>query len=95
MTLYSSAQRRFRLIHRTLAPIVVAPIMLTLLSGVLYQIALLTGKGSDYSWLLAAHVGHFGWLNLDQIYPFINAFCLLFMVGSGLSMWIQIQRHRH
>lgn len=92
--LYTSAQRRFRLVHRTLAPIAILPILLTLISGVLYQIANLTDKGSDYGWLLAIHVGHFGWLNLDQIYPFINAFCLLFMGGSGMSMWLQIQRQR-
>lgn len=77
-----------RTYHRLLAPIVLLPFMITLLTGSLYQIALMMGN-FDFYWLIEVHKGKYGPLDLSFIYPFLNAFGLLFMVGTGISMWWQ------
>lgn len=92
MTQYLVTQRVFRQIHRNLAPLVLLPVLITLVSGSLYQIASLAGQAGDYYWILQIHRGNFGIINLEQIFPFINGIGLLVMVGSGISMWIQMQR---
>lgn len=53
-------QARFRQLHRTLASIMVLPILLTLLTGSVYQIVTINGQGADFIWLLDWHKGHFG-----------------------------------
>jgi hypothetical protein len=55
----------------------ILPILLTLITGSIYQIVDIGGKGGDFNWLLDWHKGHFGILNLERIYPFLNA------LGSG------------
>ncbi len=92
MALYTSFQRRLRLFHRTLAPVVLLPVLMTLITGSLYQIALLSNQSGKYFWLMRLHRGDFFLINLDQIYPFLIALCLLVMTGSGISMWIQMHR---
>jgi len=60
-----------------LAPIIILPVLLTVFTGSLFQVAVLTGKGNDFLWLLELHKGKFGRINLEMIYPFLNAFGLL------------------
>lgn len=72
-----------------LAPIMVLPILLTLVTGTLYQIVDLAGRGEDFDWLLDWHKGHFGSLNLEIVYPFLNALGLLALAVTGFSMWLQ------
>ncbi|GAB4211432.1 MAG: hypothetical protein OHK0012_03910 [Synechococcales cyanobacterium] len=82
--------------HRTLAPVVLLPLIVTLLTGSLYQIASLQGN-FDFYWLIEVHKGKYGPVDLTAIYPFLNAFGLLFMVSTGISMWwqwLQTQRRR-
>ncbi len=83
-----------RKVHRVLAPIVLAPFLVTLLTGSLYQIALLTDNVADYYWLIQAHRGNFQIINLEVVYPFLNALGLLVMIGTGFSMWLQMLRPR-
>lgn len=78
-----------RRLHFWLAPIMVFPIFLTLITGSLFQVAVVTKKANDFLWLLEFHRGHFGSINLELIYPFINAFGLLLLAGSGLILWFQ------
>lgn len=85
---------RVRKLHQILAPIVVLPLILTLLSGSMYQMALLSGKASKFSWLLDLHTGRWGNLNLEMIYPFFNALGLLTLAITGLMMWFRIVRSR-
>ena len=82
-------QTRFRQLHRTLAPVMVLPILLTLLTGSFYQVFSLGGREADFDWLLDWHKGHFGALNLETIYPFLNALGLLTLTITGISMWLQ------
>ncbi len=81
-----------RHLHRTLAPIMVLPLLLTLLTGTVYQIVDLVGKGEEFDWLLDWHKGDFGALNLEVIYPFLNALGLLALLFTGISMWLNMRR---
>lgn len=90
----TSGKRRLRQLHRSLAPIMVLPLLITLTTGVSFQFALLSGQGSDYLWLLALHKGKFGTINLETVYPFLNALGLLFLVITGITMWWQTRRRR-
>jgi uncharacterized iron-regulated membrane protein len=85
-------QARLRQLHRTIAPIMILPVLLTLITGSLYQIVDLGEKGKDFDWLLDWHKGHFGSLNLEAIYPFLNALGLLTLAITGISMWVQMRR---
>jgi len=83
-----------RKVHRILAPIMLLPLLLTLITGSLYQIALLTDNVGDYYWLIQAHRGNWQVVNLELIYPFLNALGLLVMVITGTSMWVQMRPKR-
>lgn len=87
-----SRQARFRQIHRTLAPIMVAPILLTLITGTFYQLADLSGQDKAFDWLLQLHKGNFFIINLESIYVFLNALGLLFLAVTGITMWTQVRR---
>ena len=89
----ASRKHRFRKIHRTVAPIMILPILLTLLTGSAYQVTELLGKDDDFRWLLALHKGHFGALNLESFYVFLNALGLLTMAITGITMWLHMQRN--
>jgi hypothetical protein len=81
---------QLRKIHRVLAPIMVLPLLLTLVTGTLYQIAILMDSAPDYFYFLEWHRGTFGPVDLRLAYPYLNAIGLLVMVGTGISLWIQI-----
>ncbi|NEO25827.1 MAG: PepSY domain-containing protein [Kamptonema sp. SIO4C4] len=85
---------RLRRFHFFLAPIMIAPILLTLLTGSLFQVAALTGNGTEFLWLLDLHQGKFGVINLEWVYPFLNAFGLLAIATSGIAMWWQTRPRR-
>ncbi|OKH19941.1 hypothetical protein [[Limnothrix rosea] IAM M-220] len=80
-------KRAIRKLHRSLVPIMVAPLIITVLSGTLFQIAALTGRAVDFIWLLKLHKGNLGFINLEKIYPFLNGFGLLLLIVSGVVMW--------
>lgn len=85
-------QARIRQLHRFLAPVMLLPILLTLLTGSVYQVVDLGGRGEDFDWLLDWHKGHFGSLNIETIYPFLNALGLLTLTITGTQMWLQMRR---
>lgn len=84
--------QNIRHLHRTLAPIMVLPLLLTAITGTIYQIVDLAGKGDTFDWLLDWHKGHFGVLNLEVIYPFLNALGLFILILTGISMWLRSPR---
>lgn len=69
------------------------PTVLTLITGTFYQIFDLAGQEDSVDWLLDFHKGHFGRLNLETIYPFLNALGLLILAATGISMWLQMRRN--
>ena len=91
MTSRASQPFNIRKVHRLIAPIMVVPIVLTLITGTIYQMFDLAGQGDSVGWLLDAHKGHFGALNLEAVYPFLNALGLLVLAVTGISMWLQMR----
>ena len=83
---------RLRHLHYILAPIMFLPIFLTAITGSLFQVAVITGKSADFLWLLELHRGKFGSVNLELIYPLLNAFGVLFIALTGIVMWLQIHK---
>lgn len=80
---------RLRQLHRTLVPIMVVPLLLTLTTGTLFQFAALSDRASDFIWLLELHRGKFGQINLELVYPFLNGLGLLTLLITGFLMWWQ------
>jgi len=83
-----------RQLHFKLAPIIIFPVLLTILTGSLFQVAVLIGKENDFLWLLDLHKGKFGRINLEMIYPFLNALGLLAIATTGITMWLQTRPPR-
>ena len=97
MTTVKTAQRqlqKLKKLHSFVAPIVIVPIILTLITGSVYQLFDLAGNGDSVDWLLDLHKGHFGPVNLEVVYPFLNALGLLFMAITGGTMWLDLRRIR-
>ena len=80
---------RIRQLHRALVPFAVLPLLITLTTGLLFQFAVVSDRANDFLWLLDLHRGKFGQINLELIYPFINALGLLTFLITGLFMWLQ------
>jgi hypothetical protein len=81
---------QFRQFHRAVAPIMTIPLLLTAITGSIYQIADLSGN--DAKWILELHKGNFGNLKLEGIYPFLNTLGLLVLLATGILMWLQMRR---
>ena len=90
MTNRKSSQ--FRQFHRAIAPTMALPLLLSAVTGSIYQITDLSGN--EAKWLLEMHKGNFGILKLEVIYPFLNALGLLALLATGTLMWLQTQRSR-
>lgn len=89
-----SRQLRFRQLHRALAPIMIGPLLISLTTGTIYQILDVAGKEDSSRWLLEIHKGNFGILNLEAIYPFLNALGLLTLIITGIFLWLLTQQKR-
>lgn len=83
---------RLRHTHYLIAPIAFLPIFLTAITGSLFQVAVIMGKSEEFLWLLELHRGKFGIIDLELIYPLLNAFGVLFLAITGIVMWLQINR---
>ena len=83
---------RLRHLHYILAPIMFLPIFLAAITGSLFQVAVITGKSADFLWLLELHRGKFGIINLELIYPLLNASGILLIALTGIMMWLQINK---
>ncbi len=78
---------RLRQLHKALVPVMLVPLLLTIATGIGFQMAIVAGKGGEFSWLLELHRGKFGVINLEMFYPFLNGLGLLTMVITGFLMW--------
>lgn len=85
---------RLRQLHFQVAPIMILPLLLTLLTGVLFQIAEITGKKDGFKWLIHLHKGVFGPVDLQRIFPFLNGLGLLVLCVTGIMMWLQMPQRR-
>jgi uncharacterized iron-regulated membrane protein len=85
---------RVRSLHRWFAPIMALPILLTLLTGMAFQMAKALGQGSEFLWLLDLHRGKLGPLDPQMVYPFLNGLGLLTLMITGIVMWWQTRRKK-
>ena len=75
-------------------PFVAFPLLLTLTTGMGFQFAVAGGRANDFLWLLELHRGKFGSINLELLYPILNALGLLTLVVTGLMMWLQTRNRK-
>lgn len=80
---------RLRQLHKALVPFMVLPLLLTLTTGTLFQFAVASDRANDFLWLLELHRGKFGQVNLEFLYPILNALGLLTLIVTGSIMWFQ------
>jgi len=98
MTPPPSLALRLRRAHATLAPLMLLPLLVTVLSGVSYRVSRdWGGLGRDAAhWLMVLHEGE--WLTPlvgrhgETVYVLLNGLGLLWMLGTGASMvWQRIR----
>ncbi|MEB3302950.1 MAG: peptidase [Cyanobacteriota bacterium] len=94
-----SLMLRCRQAHATVAPFVLAPLLLTASTGVAYRVLRdWLGWGREQSHpLMTLHEGEWlkPWLgkHAETLYVLLNGLGLLWMVGSGaLMLWQRLQR---
>ncbi|WP_072622110.1 peptidase [Spirulina major] len=81
-------RRTVRNAHRTLAPIILIPFLITAISGICYRL----GKSwfglsrDQVHFLMVIHEGEYLGKFLEPIYVLLNGMGLLFMVGTGIVM---------
>ena len=78
-----------RQLHYKIAPLMIFPLVLTVITGTLFQVAVVTGNTDNFLWLLELHRGKFGRINLEMVYPFLNGFGLLILGITGVIIWLQ------
>jgi hypothetical protein len=77
-----SDPRRARRQHRALVPVLTAPLLLTLVSGI--------GLSRFHNpTLYALHTGHFGRLDLSGTYTVVLGLATLLLLLTGLRLWWQ------
>lgn len=85
---------RLRRWHAAIAPVVLAPLLITVLSGMSYRLLKdWAGLGRDQvHWLMVVHEGE--WLGhwAEPVYVLLNGLGLLWMLGTGGWMLIQSWR---
>lgn len=77
-----------------MAPVMVVPLLVTIATGVGFQVAIAVGQGDNFLWLLDLHRGKFGRINLEMGYPVLNGLGLLVLVLSGLTLWLKTSTSR-
>ena len=85
---------RLRQLHSMMAPFMILPLLITLFTGMGFQIAVSVGQASEFLWLMEWHRGKFGALNLEMVYPFLNALGLLTLGITGIVMWFQMNKRK-
>ena len=82
---------RLRQWHAALAPVVLAPLLITVLSGMSYRLLKDWGRltRDQVHWLMVLHEGE--WLGpvAEPLYVLLNGLGLLWMMGSGALMLSQ------
>jgi hypothetical protein len=74
-----------RRVHGAMAPVVLAPLLLTVLSGMAYRLLKDWGGLSrdQVHWLMVVHEGEWLGQAAEPVYVLLNGLGLLWMLGSG------------
>ncbi|MBE9118748.1 PepSY domain-containing protein [Lusitaniella coriacea LEGE 07157] len=82
--------RRFRKLHRTIAPIVLLPLLVTVFTGVTYRLGKSWfGLSRDrVHFLMTIHEGEYLGDTLEPLYVLLNGLGLLWMlITGGMMLW--------
>lgn len=90
----TSLKLNLRRLHSALAPLMCIPLVLTVTSGMLFQMAATNQQEDQFLWLLDLHRGKFGRFNLETVYPYLNGLGLLTLILTGTLMWLQLPSKR-
>ncbi len=80
--------RTLRNLHRAIAPIIILPLMITILTGVSYRL----GKSwfglsrDQVHWLMVVHEGEYLGSWLEPVYVLLNGLGALFMLSTGIGI---------
>jgi uncharacterized iron-regulated membrane protein len=97
----SSLSAQLRRLHAAAAPVVLAPLLITVLSGMSYRLLKdWGGLGRDQvHWLMVVHEGEWLGAQAEPIVVLLNGLGLLWMLGSGALLlsqrWSQQRRNRN
>lgn len=83
---------KIRQLHSLIAPIMVLPILFTVITGVIYQIAELSGFEDQVRFIIHWHKGNFGYVDFQKSFPFLNGLGSLILAITGLQMWLKSRR---
>lgn len=83
---------KIRQLHRLLAPIMVIPILFTVITGVIYQIAELGGFEDQMRFIIHWHKGNFYYIDFQKSFPFLNGLGSIILTITGLQMWFKTRR---
>lgn len=87
--------RQIRSLHQTLAPFVILPLALTILTGVSYRLAKswFNLPRDQVHWLMVIHEGEYFGSVLEPVYVLLNGLGALWMlVTGGIMLWQNISR---
>jgi len=82
---------RLRTLHAWLAPVMLAPLLLTALSGMSYRLLRdWAGLSRDQAhWLMVLHEGEWLGRSMEPVVVLINGLGLLWMLGTGAGLVIE------
>ena len=73
-----------RKIHRKIAAISAIPLLITIISGIIYSF--LQPLGIDAFWLIRWHTGNFGIINLQPFYSIFLGIASIISIISGVKL---------
>ena len=74
--------------HRKVAAISAIPLLITIISGIIYSF--LQPLGIDAFWLIKWHTGNFGIINLQPFYSIFLGVASIISIISGLRLFQKI-----
>ena len=83
---------KIRQLHRLLAPIMILPILFTVITGVIYQIGEIGGFEDKIRFIIHWHKGNFGYIDFQKSFPFLNGLGSLILAITGLQMWLKTNK---
>lgn len=83
--------QRIRKWHSTLAPLVLLPLLITVITGMSYRLAKSWfGLSRDQvHWLMTLHEGEYLGPTLEPVYVLFNGLGLVWMLGTGATLVVQ------
>lgn len=83
--------KRLRQLHIALAPIVILPLMVTMVTGVVYRIGKdwLGWTRDQVHFLMVIHEGEYWGETLEPVYVLLNGLGLLWMLATGTAMLVK------